>query len=629
VPPEPGSDRPRTAGAPTDFAPGTLVDLFLYPIRRHPESTAFIVRRGQDDWQHLSYRDVEEIARDVALALRSLGLERGDRVAIISATRCEWALADFALIMAGLIGVPVYDSLTSRQIAYILRDAGVRAAFVADSEQFAKLVEAAPEVPSLRHAIAFDPVDPGGAPFKVMSWEDLLEQGRGLVSLHEGYEAYARQTEPGELATLIYTSGTTGPPKGVMLSHNNLYSNAVLSSRRLEILRTDVVLAWLPMSHVFERTAGHFCTWLCGAQRAFAESVETVPRDMLEVRPTFMAAVPRFYEKVHEATLTAVRAAGGTRERIFWWAKALGERVADAVMTGERTGPWLRIRYGIADRLVFRKLKARTGGRIRYFVSGSAPLPPAIARFFWGAGLPVLEGYGLTESSPVISVNPPEAPRLGTVGTPIEGVEVRIADDGEILCRGPNVMLGYDNNAEATRETIEPDGWLHTGDIGELDGAGYLRITDRKKELIVTSYGKNVAPLPVEEAMKRSPLVDQVVLVGDGRKFLLALIVPEFGHLEAWARAAGIQGEDPADLTRQPAVVEHVLHEVHDRLEGFSGYEMPKRVILLEEAFSIEAGTLTPTQKVRRRAVMDRYAQRIEDAYAEGEREARGTGGNG
>ncbi len=579
MPADTDTPRRRPDGSAADIPPGTLVDLYLDSIREHPDATALVVRRGEAEWEPRTYRQVSEIVRDLSLALRSLGLERGDRAAIISATRYEWAVLDFAMVMAGVVSVPVYDSLTAEQIAYILRDAGARAAFVADADQLAKLVEAANQTPDLKHVIPFDPVGSPDVPFELISWESFEARGRGEADLRDAYETYARQTSPGDLATLIYTSGTTGPPKGVMLSHDNLFSNTVLASRRLDLGRSDMVLAWLPMSHVFERTAGHFCTWHCGAPRAFAESVETVPRDMVEVRPTFMAAVPRFYEKVYDATVAAATSAGGAKERIFWWAKAVGERAAEAVLAGRSPGPWLAFQY-------------RTGGRIRYFVSGSAPLSARIARFFWASGLPVLEGYGLTESSPVISINPMEAARLGTVGTPIDGVEVRIADDGEILCRGRNVMLGYYRNDEATREAIEPDGWLHTGDIGELDQDGYLRITDRKKELIVTSYGKNVAPQPIEETLKRSRLVDQVILVGDGRKFIMALVVPEFERL--------------ADR----------------ELQEFSGYERPKQVILLDEPFTIEAGTLTPTHKVRRKVVAERYADRIERVYEEAQRVA-------
>jgi len=621
VPTDTDALRRRRDGSTADIPPGTLVDLYLDSIREHPDATALVVRRGEAEWEPRTYSQVSEIVRDLSLALRSLGLERGDRAAIISATRYEWALLDFAMVMAGVVSVPVYDSLTADQIAYILRDAGAHAAFVADADQLAKLVKAANQMPDLKHVIPFDPVGSPDVPFELISWESFEARGRGEAHLHDGYEAYARKTSPDDLATLIYTSGTTGPPKGVMLSHDNLFSNTVMASRRLELRRSDMVLAWLPMSHVFERTGGHFCTWHCGAPRAFAESVETVPRDMLEVRPTFMMAVPRFYEKVYDATVAAATSAGGAKERIFWWAKAVGERVADARLAGESPGPWLAFQYRIADRLVFQKLRARTGGRIRYFVSGSAPLSARIAKFFWASGLPVLEGYGLTESSPVISLNPKEAPRLGTVGTPIDGVEVRIAEDGEILCRGRNVMLGYYRNEEATREAIEPDGWLRTGDIGELDQDGYLRITDRKKELIVTSYGKNVAPQPIEETLKRSRLVDQVVLVGDGRKFVVALVVPEFERLAEWGRSEGLDFSRPEELTRQPAAARHLLADMDRELQEFSGYERPKQVILLDEPFTIEAGTLTPTQKVRRKVVAERYAERIERVYEQAQRE--------
>jgi long-chain acyl-CoA synthetase len=614
----------RQAGSPTDLAPGTLVDLFLHPIRRKPESTAFLQRTDDGTLEPVTFGEVGELVRDIALALRSFGLEPGDRVGIISRTRYEWTLADFAMVMAGLVSVPVYDSLTHDQIAFILENAGARAAIVSDDVQLGKLVEAAGELPDLRLVIAFDPVHPAEArPFEVVPWQHLPERGRAATELQESYEVNAGAIRPDDLATIIYTSGTTGPPKGVMLSHDNLYSNALLGLRSLQLRSDDLVLSWLPLSHVFERTAGHFCTWYAGAPVAFAESVETVARDMQELRPTFVIGVPRLFEKVYEAAVAAAAAGGGIKERIFWWAKAVGERRIVRVLAHESPGLWLDAQYRLADRLVFSKLRARTGGRIRCFVSGSAALSPQIARFFWAAGLPVLEGYGLTETSPCISLNRLNGVRLGTVGTPINGVEVRIADDGEILCRSPGVMLGYYRNEEATRETIDPDGWLRTGDVGELDSDGYLRITDRKKELIVTSYGKNIAPQPVEETIKRSRLVDQIALVGDGRKFLVALVVPNFDVLDEWASGAGISGSR-GELVAHPDTIRMMEDEIDRTLEAFADYEKPKKLLLLGDAFTVEDGTLTPTLKVKRKLVATRYADRIERTYQEAERASRG-----
>ena len=558
-------------------------------------------------------------ARAIALGLRAAGCERGDRVAILSHTRLEWALADWGVITAGLVSVPVYPVLPADQIRHILDDSGATAVFVEDREQLDKIRAIAGDIPGLRLAVAFEPVDDEG-PFDVLHLDELAARGKDAPpDLSGSWEPHARETVPDDLATLIYTSGTTGPPKGVMLTHANFHSNALLTTRVFPLEVGDVVLALLPLAHVFERTVGHYIMWHGGVTVAYAESTETVARDLGEVAPTMMAAVPRVFEKVLERASATAREAGGLKATIFGWARSVGEERARHELAGESVPLWLRLRAAVADRLVFRKIRERTGGRIRIFASGGAPLPESVALFFFAARLPILEGYGLTETSPVLTFNPVDAIKLGTVGRPVPGTEIRIAEDGEILARGPQIMRGYYGQPEATREAIDEEGWFHTGDVGEIDGDGYLQITDRKKDLIVTAYGKNIAPQPIEAEIKRDPLIEEAVVLGDRRKFPIVLVVPNFEALRA-ELDAGSELEE-ADLVEHEAVLERLERAVEKRVEDFAHYERPREVLAVEGPFTVEGGELTPTLKVKRRVVAERYAERIDALFERAERE--------
>ncbi len=619
----------REASTPGRPEPGTLVELFLDGLAAHRSTEA---KRWRDDdgrWRSMSHAEFAEAVREAALGLGELGAERGDRVAILSRTRLEWALADLSLVMAGAVSVPVYPTLPPNQVAYILADAGDRTAFVEDQEQYDKLVEVKGELDELTHVVAFEPVEAyDGLPATTLA--ELRERGRGVSpEAAADYESRARGTRPDDLATLIYTSGTTGRPKGVMLSHDNFVSNVRASCEVLRVHEDDVALSWLPLAHVFERMSGHYLMWDRGATVAYAVSRDTIPRDMGEVRPTVMTAVPRLYEKLVEKAEAAAREAGGLKERIFRWARGVGERRADRVLAGESTGPLLGLQYAVADRLVFGKLRERTGGRIRFFISGGAPLPPPVGRFLWGAGLPVIEGYGLTETSPVLCVNPSERPKLGTVGPPIPGTELRIADDGEILARGPQVMQGYHGDEEATREVMLEDGWLRTGDVGELDEDGYLSITDRKKEILVLSTGKNVAPSPVENAMQRSRFVEYAVLIGDQRKFPIAVIQPAFEEVAKWADGEGVSldADDEASVIGSAAVRELFDAEIREAVRSFDRHEQPGEALLVPDRFGVDSGELTPTDKVKRRVVLERYEQEIDRVYREAEQAGEGAGG--
>jgi long-chain acyl-CoA synthetase len=592
--------------------PGTLVQVFFDSIERFDRPDA-LQYKVHGSYQAISHRVLRDRVRHVALALRHAGLQRGARIGILSENRPEWAIADYACLTSGLVDVPVYPTLPAEQISYILNDAGVVALFVSTDAQAAKIAAIRPQLPGLRHVIGFgDTLWPG-----VDETLAALEaRGRQLESREEvaRYEREARAVQPDDLATLIYTSGTTGEPKGVMLTHDNFYSNVRVCSDILPF-KDEVALSFLPLSHVFERM-GDYLMFACGVSIAYAESIDTVPANMLEVRPSVMMSVPRLYEKMYARVLENALAGGAIKKRIFFWARSVANRWADEKLAGREPNALLAFGYRVAQKLVFSKLKARTGGRMRYFVSGGAPLAPEINKFFFAAGLTILEGYGLTETSPVIAVNTPEHFRIGTVGRPIPGVEVMIASDGEVLTRGPHVMKGYYNKPEATREAIDGDGWFHTGDIGELRD-DYLAITDRKKDIIVTAGGKNIAPQPIENRIKTNKYVSQAVVIGDKRRFPVVLIVPNFDHLEKWAKIKNLLWTDRRQLLKLPLVQAKMEKEVLGGLSGLASFETPKKVGLLETDFTIESGELTPSHKVKRRVIEKRYADRIDRLYEE------------
>jgi long-chain acyl-CoA synthetase len=599
--------------------PRTLNEIFFGAIERWGERPVVMRVKRAGAWQPLSYRDLLDAVRSVSLGLGSLGVREGDRVAILAENRPEWAIADYACLAARCIDVPIYPTLPPAQIAYQLRDAGVVAIIVSSSAQRAKIDEIRGDVPTLRHLIT---MDEGASGNGAMTFADVQAAGRKVTGKDREWQARALEAGADDVATLIYTSGTTGEPKGVMLTHGNITSNVIAGLERLPLQDSDECLSFLPLSHIFERMAGHFCMMQSGAIINYATSMDTVAAEMGEVHPTVVLSHPRLYEKVYARVLENALGGSAIKKQIFFWAKRVGERWVDYVLGHRRVPGWLAFRYRIASRLVFAKLRERVGGRIRFFVSGGAPLSADIARFFYAAGLPVLEGYGLTETSPVIAVNGTEELKLGTVGKPLANVAVEIASDGEILTRGPHVMKGYFNKPEATAAAIDGRGWFHTGDIGMLDAQGYLRITDRKKDIIVTAGGKNIAPQPIENQAKTSKFISNAVMLGDRRKFPIMLIVPNRGQLEAWAARKGVgSGKDWTALLAEPAVQAKMDREVGRVLADCAHFEMPKRLMLLPEDFTIESGDLTPTLKVRRRVVEKRFAQQIDALYAEAEKE--------
>ncbi|MBA3554734.1 MAG: long-chain fatty acid--CoA ligase, partial [Gemmatimonadales bacterium] len=544
--------------------------------------------------------------------LLELGVRRGDRVAILSENRPEWAIADYACLAARCTDVPIYPTLPSRQAEYILRDSGAVAILVSGETQLEKLTGVRDRLPALRHVIGFDVGGPG-----LLTFDEVRALGAAARPRYPDWKSEALRAEPDDLATLIYTSGTTGDPKGVMLTHGNIASNVTTCVDLFDFEEGDECLSFLPLSHIFERMFGHYCMFHKGVVINYAGGIDTVPADMQERRPSLMASVPRLYEKIYARVLDSVRTSSSIRRRIFAWSKRIGEDWAERTIAGRPVPPTLALARRLADRLVFAKLRSRTGGRIRFFISGGAPLSPDIARFFFAAGMPILEGYGLTETSPVMAVNTFEHLRLGSVGRPIPEVEIRIAPDGEIVTRGPNVMRGYFNKPEATAEALDPEGWFHTGDIGMLDADGFLSITDRKKDLIVTAGGKNIAPQPIENLAKTSKFVVSAVMLGDRRPFPVMLVVPNAESLKAWAAHKGLADGDLDEMLKLPEVQQKVEREVRMTLRDLAQYEMPKRLVLLARDFSVEGGELTPTLKVRRRVVEERHRTAIEALYAD------------
>jgi long-chain acyl-CoA synthetase len=602
---------------PAPIPKGTLTQLFYDAVERHghkPKAVACKPTGGA--WRSLTHQELAQRVQRAGLALQRLGVRRGDRVAILSENRPGWLVADFACLAIGVSDVPIYPTLPALQVRYILADSAAVAIFVSTTPQLAKILEIRAELPALKHIVAMDPDAKGPG---VIGLADLYAMGAEIEAAGGGgtFKAEALSAKPDDVATIIYTSGTTGEPKGVMLTHDNIWFNVVSALQSFFIGPTDSTLSFLPLSHIFERMAGHYLMFYAGATIHYAESVDTVPANLIEVRPTVVTSVPRLYEKMYARVLENALGGGPIKKRIFFWAKDVGERWADHRLAGEKPPTLLNQQYALAHRLVFSKLKARTGGQLRFFVSGGAPLPADIAKFFYSAGLPILEGYGLTETSPVICVNVLERVRIGTVGPPIHGVEVQIAPDGEILTRGRHVMKGYFNKPDATREALDPDGWFHTGDIGELDGEGCLRITDRKKDLIVTAGGKKVAPQPIEQMVKHNKYIANAVMLGDRRKFCIMLAVPNFDQLERWAAYKQLAFANHRGLIRLPEVQAKMEREVNKMLTGLATYEMPRKVLVLEHDFSIENGDLTPTLKVRRRIVEKKYQLQIDALYAD------------
>ena len=599
--------------------PKTLISIFLDSVARHRKPALFMRRladtAGKGRWESLSSERARADVEGFALGLAALGVRRGDRVALLSENRYEWAVTDLATLGQGAVTVPIYPTLTAPQCRYILDNAEARVCVVSNAAQLEKLLAIADSLPRLTTIVIMDP-PPASRDPRVRGWSTVHADGeRRRAADANGFRSLADATRPGDLATIIYTSGTTGEPKGAMLTHDNIASNVEACLKLVDLRSTDLCLSFLPLCHIFERMAGLYAMLAAGATIAYARSVDTVAADAQEVRPTILCGVPRFFEKVYARVMENAGAQPPLRRAIFGWGVGVGRKVAQLRFRGKTAGLLLGLSATIADRLVGHKVRERIGGRIRFCISGGAPLGGKVMEFFFAIGIPIIEGYGLTETSPVITLNLPGRERPGAVGPPIPGTEVTFGPEGEILVRGPGVMQGYFRNEEATRAAIR-DGWFHTGDIGHLDDEGNLRITDRLKDLLVTAGGKKVAPQPLEGRLKSSRWVSEAVMLGDQRPFCVALIVPNFANLEAEAKERGWPAGSRRELLAAPAVralYQGVLDELN---AGLAPFETIKKFELLERELNADAGELTPTLKVRRKVVSQTFAYLIESMYA-------------
>jgi long-chain acyl-CoA synthetase len=596
----------------TTLSVSTLSELFL-KAASYNKPDCLLYKVG-GTYQPVSTAELVDRVRRLAKALLELGVQPGDRVALMSENGPHWPTVDFATQCIGAVLVPIYPTLLPDQSTYIAKDCGAKVVVAETTGHLEGLLSHAQELTEVRQFVLVkgEADDP-----RVTTLAKLLEKGTGYDA--EDFERRARAVRPEDLATFIYTSGTTGTPKGVMLTHRNIASNVTAGSSVLAIEGRYTALSFLPLSHSFERTVDYIY-FLAGCTIAYAESVAAVAQNMQEVKPHVFVSVPRVYEKFYARVQEGAAAGSSIKQKLFAWAVAKGREALPWRLKGRKPPGLLGFQVGLADKLVFSKIHERLGGRFVFAVSGGAPLARDLAEFFWGAGVPIFEGYGLSETSPVISVNTWSGVKMGSVGRPIPGVEVKIATDGEILSRGPHIMKGYWGMEKETAEVIDADGWFHTGDIGEIDEEGFLRITDRKKELIINAYGKNVAPAPIENSLKSSRYIGQAVVIGDRRKFLSALLVPDFDALKGWAERNGLGSTSPQELIANPAFRQLIGQEVETVNADLAGFEKVVAWELLPNEFTLETGELTPTQKVKRRVINQKYGEVIDRLYAEADK---------
>jgi long-chain acyl-CoA synthetase len=597
------------------MATDTLARMFWDRVERSGDRPAQQFKQAAD-WKTITWREVGDVVREVALGLIALGREKGEMVALLSASRAEWVQADFAIFSAGCVSVPVYPTYPPDLIAYVVNDSGAKTIIVEDSAQLAKVLQARDRMPALQQIVVITGYDAPQPPKMVMTWEALRRLGRENATAHKSTLAErVASTRPTDLATIVYTSGTTGPPKGVMQTHGNHVAAVTASKQATPVEEGWVHLLFLPLAHSFARLES-FLGVTHGLTTAFAENLDKVGENLKETRPHFICSVPRVFEKVYGKILAGVEAGSPAKKKIFNWAVGVGRDVSRHQQRGQPVPTTLELKRKLAHKLVFSKLHAALGGRLQWAVSGGAPLSRDIAEFFHAAGILLLEGYGLTETCPALTFNRPDRFKFGSVGQSLPGVQLRIAADGEILARGPNIAtLGYYKQPEATHEVFDPDGWFHTGDIGTVDKDGFLVITDRKKDLIVTAGGMNIAPQNIENLLKADPFISQVMVYGDRRPYPVALITINPEELSKFAREQGILTSEAAAIVKHPKVTERIGRTVEEKNTQLQSYAKIKRFTVLPIDFSLDGGELTPTLKVKRKVVSQKYKDAIEELY--------------
>jgi long-chain acyl-CoA synthetase len=591
---------------------GTLPSRLLSGIESHPNSRAQMFRHADSTWESISSAELLRRIAGLSMALVELGVKPGDRVGLFAANRPEWHTADFAINGSGGITVPIYFNESPDRLTYILKHSGARVIIVAGADQLKKLLPCRAQLPELEHVIVADASD--DVTTDCLRYETLIASAGGAEIA--AYRMRAAQVLPGQLCTIIYTSGTTGEPKGVMLTHNNMSSNVTDSCSTFDFKpATDVALSFLPLAHVYGRMLDYIYLFN-GVSVAYVEAVDLVPQALLEIRPSVIAAVPRFFEKIYAKLMEQGSKTTGIKRTLFDWAIDVARRAAPWRTGAKGASPFLKAQWVLADKLVYKKIRAGTGGKLRMVFSGGAPFSKELAEFFWSIGIPIYQGYGLTETSPILTSNYPQN-RSGSSGRPIPNVLIRIAEDGEILAKGPCVMQGYYKGQDATREVIDEEGWFHTGDIGYLDADNYLFITDRKKDLIKTAGGKFVAPQPIENALKTSPYILNAMIVGDQRRFVVGLIVPNAATVSARLQDQGISFASHQEMATHPAVRSLIEGEVKRLTPHLAQWETIKRFALLPEDFTFDNGSLTFTLKLKRRVVEQQYRDVIDKLYAD------------
>ena len=593
----------------------TIPELFEFLTEEYKSDKKFLFRKVNGIFEGITYKEFKVETEKFALGLAALGIKRGDKVAIMAENRPEWIYSDMAILGLGAADVPLYPSLTAESVQFILNNSEAKGIIISNKFQLNKVLKIKPDCHNLGFIILMNEKDADPAIQKIYSFKQIQDMGELFGNNHRGYlKECAKKVKENDLCTIIYTSGTTGEPKGVMLSHKNILSNVNATLEDYPITKDDVLLSFLPLCHIFERMGGYYTGFSCGGTIYFAESIESVPNNILEVKPTFITTVPRLFERIHTKILKTVESQSMKKQKIFYWAIEIGIKYMIAKKE-KSLSVALSLKRKVADKLVFSKLREKLGGRLRFFISGGAALHRELGEFFEAIGIIILEGYGLTEASPIISGNRIDSYKFGSVGKLLPGIQVKFGADGEILAKGPNVMMGYYRNKKETEETIK-NGWLHTGDIGHLDKDGFLFITDRKKHLFKTSGGKYIAPAHIENLFLLSKYIDEFVLIGDRRNFLSAIIVPDFIALREYADSHKIEYKNNKDLVDKKEIHELMDMDMEQFQKQLANYERVRKFTLLDHPFSIETGEITPSLKIKRKFIEEHYGNIIDEMYS-------------